>query len=103
MVMQPTEDFFVGGSNTGRVNTPPPPPPPPPTVSRPGFEAPTNEFASAVLPFDWWMLGSNKLPHYWRCEPRSGEYAAGNNQPTRVRTAAQKVCISCVTIRPVVV
>ena len=100
--------FFVGGSNPGRVNTPPPPPP---TVNRPGFKPPTKKFASAVLPFNRRMLGSNKLPHCWRCEPRSGEYAAGNSQPapapnsqpTRVRTADQKVRISCTTIRPAVV
>ena len=41
-----------------------------------------------------------------RFEPRSGEYAAAaaaaaaNSQPTRVRIADQKVCVSGVTIRP---
>ena len=58
--MQLTEDFFVGGSNPGRVNTTPPPPP---TVSRPGFEPPTKKFASAALPFDRQLFDSGMLAH----------------------------------------
>ena len=58
MVMRLTGGLLVGGSNPGRVN-----PPPPPTVGRPGFEPPTENFASAVLPFDRRLYDSNKLPH----------------------------------------
>ena len=61
MVMQLTGVFLVGGSNPGRVNTAAPPPPP--TVSRPGFEPPTEDFASAAIPFDRRLCDSNKLPH----------------------------------------
>ena len=38
-------------------------------------------------------------------EPRSGKSgaaAAADRRPTRIRTAGQKVCVSCVTIRPAV-
>ena len=53
MVMQLTGVFMVGGSNPSRVNTAPPPRP---AVDQPGFEPPTKNFASAVLPFDrQWM------------------------------------------------
>ena len=62
MVMRLTGVFLVGGSNPGRVNTPPPPPPPP-KVSRPGFEPPTENFASTVLPFDRRLCDSHKFPH----------------------------------------
>ena len=60
MVMQLTGDFLVGGSNPGQVNTVPPPPL---TVSRPGFEPPTKDFASAALPFDRRLCSSDMLPH----------------------------------------
>ena len=60
MVMQLTRVCLVGGSNPGRVNTAPPPPP---TVGRLGFEPPTENFASAVLPFDRQLSDSDKLPH----------------------------------------
>ena len=38
MVMQPTADYLVGGSNPGRVNMAAAPPT---TVDRPGFQLPT--------------------------------------------------------------
>ena len=60
MVMLLTGVFSVGGSNPGRPNTAPPPPP---TVGRPGFEPPTENFASAALPFDWRLCDTDKLPH----------------------------------------
>ena len=60
MVMQLTGVFLVGGSNPGRVNTAPSPPP---TVGRPGFKLPTENFASAALPFDRRLCESDKLPH----------------------------------------
>ena len=65
MVMQLTRVFWVGGSNPSGVSTlpPPPPPPPPATVSRPGFEPPTKIFASAALPSDRQLCGSDRLPH----------------------------------------
>ena len=50
MVMQLTGVFLVGGSNPGRMNMAPPPPPP--RVGGPRFESPTENFASAALPFD---------------------------------------------------
>ena len=59
MVVQLTGVFLVGGSNTGRVNTVPPPPP---TLGRPRFEPPTENFASAALPFDRRLCDSNKRP-----------------------------------------
>ena len=60
MVMQLTAALLVGGLNPGRVNTAPPPPP---TVIRPGFDPPTKNFASAVLPFDQQLCDSAPLPH----------------------------------------
>ena len=60
MVMQLTGVFLVGGSNPGQVNTAPPLPP---TVGQPGFEPPTENFASAALPFDRRLCDSDKLPH----------------------------------------
>ena len=60
MVMQLSGSFLVGGSNPGRVNTAPLPPP---TFGRPGFEPPTENFASAVLTFDRRLCDSDKLPH----------------------------------------
>ena len=61
MVMQLTEALPVVGSNPGRVNTAPPPTPP--TVSQPGFEPPTKNFAPAALPFDRQLVHSDGLPH----------------------------------------
>ena len=61
MVMQLTMVFLVGGSNPGRVNTAPPPP----TISRPGFEPPTKNFAFAVLPFDRRLCDSDKAAIAW--------------------------------------
>ena len=61
MVMQLPGVFLVGGSNPHRVNTAAPPPPP--TVGQPGFESPTENFASAALPFDRRLCDSDKLPH----------------------------------------
>ena len=64
MVMQPATVFWGGGSNPGRVTfTPPPPPPPPAKICGPGFEPPTKNFNSAVLPFDQQLCVSNQLPH----------------------------------------
>ena len=66
MVMQLTGVFMVGGLNPGRVNTAPPPAPPPvppPTVGRPGFKPPTENFASAALPFDRRWCDSDMPPH----------------------------------------
>ena len=60
MVMQLTAAFLVGESNPGWGNTALPPPP---TVGRPGFEPPTENFASAALPFDQRLCDSNPLPH----------------------------------------
>ena len=60
MVMQPTGVSLVGGSNPGLLNLTPPPPL---KVSRPGFEPPTENFASAVLPFDRRWCDSARLPH----------------------------------------
>ena len=60
MVMQPAAVFLVGGSNPGRMNTAALPPP---TGGRPGFELPTKNLASAVLPFDQLLCGSDMLPH----------------------------------------
>ena len=59
MVMQLTAVFLVGSLNPGWVNTAPLPPP---TVSQPGFEPPTENFASAALPFDRRWCDSDKLP-----------------------------------------
>ena len=59
MVTQLTRVFLVGGSNPGRVHTAPPPPP---TVGRLGFEPPTENFASAALPFNRQLCDSDKLP-----------------------------------------
>ena len=58
MVMQLTG---VSGSYPGRVNTAAPPPPP--TVRQPGFEPPTENFASAALPLDQRWCDSDKPPH----------------------------------------
>ena len=58
MVMQLTAIFLVGGSNPGRAKMAVPP-----KVSRPGFEPPTENFASAVLPFDRRLCDSDNLPH----------------------------------------
>ena len=63
MVVQPTGASLVGGSNPGRVNFTPPPPPP--KVSQPGFEPPTKNFTSAVLPFDQQLCVSDVRPHCW--------------------------------------
>ena len=60
MVVQLTADLLVGGSNPGRVNMAPLPPP---TVDPPGFEPPTENFASAALPFNRRWCDSTKLPH----------------------------------------
>ena len=57
MVMQLTGVFWV--QIPGWLNTPPPPP----SFGRPGFEAPTENFASAALPFDRRLCDSDKLPH----------------------------------------
>ena len=59
MVMQLTTVFLVGGSNPSRVNMAPPPP----AVGRPRFEPPTDNFASAALPFDRRLCDTDKLPH----------------------------------------
>ena len=60
MVMQLTGAFLVGGSNPGRGNKAPPPTP---TVSRPGFEPPTENCVSAALPLDRRLCDSDELPH----------------------------------------
>ena len=60
MVVQLTGVFLVGGSNPGRVNTAPLPPP---IIGRPGFEPPTENFASAALPFDRRWCDSDMPPH----------------------------------------
>ena len=60
MVMQPTGVSLIGGSNPRRLNLTPPAPP---KVSRPGFEPPTENFASAALPFDRPLCDSARLPH----------------------------------------
>ena len=60
MVMQPTQVRMVGGSNPGRLILTPPPPL---KVSRPGFEPPTENIASAALPFDRRWSQSAELPH----------------------------------------
>jgi hypothetical protein len=60
MVVQLTADLLVGGSNPGRVNMAPLPPP---TVDPPGFEPPTENFASAALPFDRRLCDSDEPPH----------------------------------------
>ena len=60
MVMQPTVGLLVGGSNPGGVNTAPTPPP---TVGRPGFEPPTENFATAALLSDQRLCDSEVLPH----------------------------------------
>ena len=61
MVMQLTRVFAVGSSNTGGVMTALPPPP---TVGRPGFDPPTENFASAALPFDRQLCDSDPFPHW---------------------------------------
>ena len=61
MVMQQTGGFLVGGPNPRRMNTAAAPPPP--TVGRPGFGPPTENFASAALPFNRRLCDSDKLPH----------------------------------------
>ena len=62
MVMQPTEVRMVGGSNPGRLILTLPPPPPL-TASRPGFQPPTQNIASAALPFHRRWSESAELPH----------------------------------------
>ena len=83
MVMQLTGVFLVGSSNPGRVNTAPPPPPPPPTVGQPGFEPPTENFASAALPFDRRLCESDKLPHC--LEPSEQKLLTPPPPPTPVK------------------
>ena len=60
LVMQPAAGLLVGGSSAGGVNTAPAPPP---TVGRPGFEPPTENFASVALPSDQRGCDSEMLPH----------------------------------------
>ena len=60
MVMQPAAGLLVGGSSPGGVNTAAPLPQ---TVGRPGFEPPTENFASAVLPSHQRLCDSETLPH----------------------------------------
>ena len=60
MVTQPTGVSLVGGSNPGSLHLAPPPPR---KVSRPGFEQPTENFASAALPFDQRLSDGDLLPH----------------------------------------
>ena len=60
MVMQPTGDSLVGGSIPCRLNLMPPPPP---KASGPGFEPPTENFASAALPFDRRLCDIARLSH----------------------------------------
>ena len=60
MVKQPTRGCMIGGSNPGRLFLTPPPPL---KVTRPGFEPPTKNLASAALPFDRRWSESAVLPH----------------------------------------
>ena len=60
MVMQPAIAFWDGGSNPSRLTFTPPPPA---KICGPGFEPPTKNFKSAVLPFDQQLCVSNQLPH----------------------------------------
>ena len=60
MVMQLTGAFMVGDSNPCPANIAPPPQR---TVVRPGFELPTENFASAALPFDRRWCDSDTPPH----------------------------------------
>ena len=60
MVTQPTGVCLVGGSNPGWLRLAPPPPR---KGSRPGFEPPTENFASAALPFDQRLSDGILLPH----------------------------------------
>ena len=61
MAMQQTGVPLVGGSNPGRLSLTPPLPPPKVTGS--GFEPPTQNFASAALPFDRRLCDNVRLPH----------------------------------------
>ena len=49
MVKQPPSSCMISGSNPGRLFLTPPPPL---KVTRPGFEPPTKNLASAAIPFD---------------------------------------------------
>ena len=60
MVMRPTEVRMVGGLNPGQLTLAPSPPL---KVNRPGFEPPTENIASAALPFDRRWSESTVLPH----------------------------------------
>ena len=53
MVMQPTADFLVGGSDPGQAKMPAATPT---TVDRPRFESPTLVLHLAALPFDQGLL-----------------------------------------------
>ena len=67
MVMQLTAGLLVGGSNPDRASMAPPPPP---TDGRPGFQPPTENFASAALQFDRRWSDSNTPPHCWEPSER---------------------------------
>ena len=60
MAMHPTAVCMLGGSNPGRLILTPPSPL---KVSRPGFEPPTENFASAAVPFHRRWSESAELPH----------------------------------------
>ena len=60
-VMRLTAVCMFGRSNPGPANMAPPPPP---TVGRPGFEPPTEIFASAALPFNRRWCDSDMPPRW---------------------------------------
>ena len=88
MVMQPTANFFVAGSNPGRANMAAAPPM---TVDRQGFEPPTKKPAASCvtippwfvaivwcIPTAWSLLTTNIWVHnlglFYANDPKKGGY-----------------------------